>query len=133
MPVYELSIKNGAKLPPPNDPAPGAPVMGGGEQVTKDGLRVRNMTLDGMLTAPWFGLGGRPIVNHTGLTGTYNLMLKDWQPDLPAQGPNGLGQPSEGQASIFTVLEEQLGLKLTASKAPTEVVVIDSIEPPSEN
>ena len=60
-------------------------------------------------------------------------MLKDWQPDLPAQTANGLGPPPEGQASIFTVLEEQLGLKLAASKAPTEVVVIDGVERPSEN
>jgi uncharacterized protein (TIGR03435 family) len=107
--------------------------MGGGERVTKDGLQIRNMTLDGMLTAPWFGLGARPIVNMTGLTGTYNLALHDWQPDIPAQGPNSLGPPPEGQASIFTVLQEQLGLKLIASKTPIEVIVIDHIEPPSEN
>jgi uncharacterized protein (TIGR03435 family) len=143
MPVYELILgKDGPKLPPPNDTMPAAatpgsttpqPEMGGGEQVTKGGLRVRNMTLDGMLTAPWFGLGDRPIVNKTGLTGTYNLTLKDWQPEFPMQGPNGVVQPQEGQASIFAVLQEQLGLKLVTGKAPVEVVVIDHIEPPSEN
>jgi bla regulator protein blaR1 len=145
MPVYELTIaKDGAKLPAPNDTTPAAaapgstapprpPQMGGGEQVTQDGLRVRNMTLDGMLTAPWFGLGGRPILNKTGLTGTYNLTLHDWHPDIPAQGPNGLAPPPDGQASIFTVLQEQLGLKLTPGKASMEVVVIDHIERPSEN
>ncbi|HEY4381738.1 MAG TPA: TIGR03435 family protein, partial [Acidobacteriaceae bacterium] len=122
MPVYELTIaKGGAKLPAPND----ATVMGGGEILTKDGLRIHNMTLDGMLTAPWFGLGGRPIVNKTGLAGSYNLELHDWHPELPSQGPSSLAPPPEGQASIFTVLQEQLGVKLAPAKAPAEVVVID--------
>jgi uncharacterized protein (TIGR03435 family) len=145
MPVYELTIaRDGPKLPPPNDtkpPAatpgsadpPRAPQMGGGEILTKDGIRIRNLTLDGMLAPPWFGLGGRPIVNKTGLTGTYNLTL-NFVPDVPGQsGPNAPLVAPEGQASIFTALQEQLGLKLTAAKAPVEVLVIDSIEKPSEN
>ena len=69
MPVYELIIaKGGARLPAPNDTkppaaAPGsasdapprAPQMGGNEMLTKDGVKVRNMPLDGLLTPPWFG------------------------------------------------------------------------------
>jgi len=141
MPVYELIVaKRGAKLPAPNDSgpakdangAPRAPEMGGGEQVTSKGLRIHNMTLDGMLAAPWFELGTRPIVNKTGLTGHYNLTL-NWVPDLPRQAnTEGLAAP-EGEASIFAVLQEQLGLKLVPTKAPVEVVVIDHIEQPSAN
>jgi bla regulator protein blaR1 len=145
MPIYELIVaKDGPKLPPPNDSKPPVatpgsadpprpPKMGGGEQVTKDGLKVGNMTLDGMLTAPWFGLGGRPIVNKTGLTGTYNLTL-NWKPDIPGPpNPDGSASVPDGQASIFTVLQEELGLKLVSTKAPVEVIVIDHIEKPSEN
>jgi uncharacterized protein (TIGR03435 family) len=101
--------------------------------VTKEGVRIRNLTLDGMLQPGWFGLGGRPILNHTGLTGTYNLTL-NWVPDIPRPpGSEGAAPVPEGQASIFTVLQEQFGLKLTPGKAPVEVVVIDHIEKPTEN
>jgi uncharacterized protein (TIGR03435 family) len=141
MPVYELVVaKDGPKLPPPNTPPvapPGTttppPDMGGGEVVTQQGLRIRNMTLDGMLQAPWFGLNGRTIVNQTGLTGTYNLTL-NWTPDIPGRsGSNGVPAPPENQADIFTVLQEQLGLKLVPTKDQLEIIVIDHIEPPSEN
>jgi uncharacterized protein (TIGR03435 family) len=91
------------------------------------------MTLDGMLAAPWFGLGDRQIVNKTGLTGKYNLTL-NWLPDSPAQrGPGSEIAAPEGQPSIFTALQEQLGLRLVPTKAPIEVLVIDSIDPPTPN
>ncbi len=137
-PVWELTIaKGGAKLPPPNPPpADGTAVaaqMSGSWVATKDGVRIRNSTLDGMLYAPWFGLRGRPIVNKTGLTGNYNLTL-NWVPDIPGQsGPNLPLAAPEGQASIFTALDEQLGLKLESTKAPVDVLVIDHIERPSAN
>jgi uncharacterized protein (TIGR03435 family) len=143
LPVWQLTVaKGGTKLPPQNDAQPPAGAddasrarsMAGGEAVGPAGVRIRNMALDGMLTAPWFGLNDRPIVNATGLTGKYNLDL-NWIPDIPRQAANPNGPPPvpEGQASIFTVLEEQFGLKLVNAKAPVEVVVIDAVERPSEN
>jgi uncharacterized protein (TIGR03435 family) len=96
-------------------------------------VRVRNMKLDLMLTAPWFGLGDRPIVNKTGLTSTYNLTL-NWAPSQPPGPPTAGAAPEpDDSASIFTALQEQLGLKLVPAKDPVEVIVIDSIEKPSEN
>jgi uncharacterized protein (TIGR03435 family) len=107
--------------------------MGGGMLMSKTQVRVRNMTLDGMLTAPWFGLE-RPVVNKTDLTGTYNLTL-NWAPEpIAPVGADGTAAPEDtGGQSIFTALEEQLGLKLVAAKGPVEVVVIDSIDRPSVN
>jgi bla regulator protein BlaR1 len=141
-PVYELVIaKGGVKLPPPNQPpaaADGAKAvaaqMAGGMAMSKTQVRVRNMTLDGMLQAPRFGLGGRLVVNKTGLTGTYNLTL-NWAPEPSSPtGVDGAASPDDsGGESIFTALEEQLGLKLVPAKGPVEIVVIDHIERPSEN
>jgi uncharacterized protein (TIGR03435 family) len=138
MPTYDLTVaKDGPKLPPPNDtPSPDkltAANMSGGMVVLKDGIRVRNMTLDQMLQAPWYGLATHPIVNKTGLTGTYNLTLH-YIPDVPPPpGAEHPTAPDDSGPSIFTVLEEQLGLKLVPSKGSVEVIVIDSIERPSEN
>ena len=107
--------------------------MGGGMLVAKGKIRIHNMTLDGMLYGPFTGLGGRLIVNHTGLEGKYNITL-DWTPNEAGVGlPDGSQTTAENSPSIFTVLEEQLGLKLLPTKGPVEVVVIDSIELPSPN
>ena len=62
---------------------------------------------------------GRPIVDRTGLTGFFDLTL-EFTP-----GPDGL--------SIFTALQEQLGLKLEPARGPLDVVVIERIERPTEN
>jgi uncharacterized protein (TIGR03435 family) len=68
---------------------------------------------------------GRIVIDKTGLTGYYDVDLK-WTPDEDlANGGSG--------PSLFTALEEQLGLKLVSKKAPVDVVVVDHIERPSEN
>ena len=69
-----------------------------------------------------------PVVNHTDLEGVFNFKLH-WTPDkaMPADG-----RATEG-ASIFTAIQEQLGLRLRAEKAPVEILVIDHVEKPSEN
>jgi len=85
------------------------------------------------------GLGG-PVVDETGLNGCFNYKLV-WTPDQSdvfwrnppppdvlrqlAIDPNG--------PSIFTAIQEQLGLRLEARKVPTEVLLIDSVQKPSEN
>jgi uncharacterized protein (TIGR03435 family) len=67
----------------------------------------------------------RPVVNKTGLTGKYDFILK-FQPGQSTE------TDSEG-ASIFTAIQEQLGLKLEPTKGPLEVIIIDHIEKPSAN
>jgi uncharacterized protein (TIGR03435 family) len=62
------------------------------------------------------------VVNQTGLDGVFNLKLQ-WTPDVTAA--NGI--------SIFTAIQEQLGLRLRSQKAPVDVLVIDHAEKPSEN
>jgi uncharacterized protein (TIGR03435 family) len=48
-------------------------------------------------------------------------------------GPGSNHEPEDSEASIFTVLQESLGLKLEPAKAPVEFLVIDHVERPSEN
>jgi uncharacterized protein (TIGR03435 family) len=91
-----------------------------------------------MLATRLSGTLGRLVNDRTGLTGTFDLDVK-WTPmELPPQplvDPVGKEvDPSDGDgASIFTGLREQLGLRLRTEDGPSEVVVIDSAEPPSEN
>ena len=76
----------------------------------------------------------RVVVNQTGLTGTFDLDLQ-WA-DLaflfsPQANPND--PPLVDGPSLFTALEEQLGLKLESTKGPVDVLVIDHVEKPTED
>ena len=67
----------------------------------------------------------RPVVDMTGLEWYFDISL-DWRPDTA-------GSANDPRPSIYTAVEEQLGLKLEARKAPAEFIVIDHIERPSQN
>ena len=69
---------------------------------------------------------GKPVVDKTGLTGKYDFTLQ-YAPAARASTDD------TGKPSVFTALEEQLGLKLLSSKEPIDVLVIDSIEQPAAN
>jgi len=74
---------------------------------------------------------GRVVVDKTGIAGRYKLALT-WTPDDRAAPPSG-EPPVESAPSIFTALEEQLGLRLVSAKGPVEVLVIDRVEQPTGN
>jgi uncharacterized protein (TIGR03435 family) len=67
------------------------------------------------------GATGRYVVDKTGLTGLFDLAL-EFTPEQSADNPG---------ASLFTAIQEQLGLKLDAQRAPVEVLVIDSVALPT--
>lgn len=70
----------------------------------------------------------RTVINRTGLTGLFDIHL-EWTPDQPtAATPDDTSGPS-----IFTAVQEQLGLKLESGKGPVGFPVIDHAEKPSEN
>ena len=71
----------------------------------------------------------RPVVDRTNLTGAYDFDLT-FQPESPTPSP--IPAPADAP-SIFTAVQEQLGLKLDPQRVPTDVIVIDSVERPSEN
>jgi uncharacterized protein (TIGR03435 family) len=84
----------------------------------------------------------RPVVDKTGLTGRYDITLPlrveesaEPMPPNPADGQTTSASlpPDTSDPSLFTVFEEELGLKLTSTKGPGKILVIDHIEKPSEN
>jgi uncharacterized protein (TIGR03435 family) len=105
---------------------------GGG--AATDLLPGRNASM-GELAARLAALTGRPVVDQTGLTGrfTFDIQYEQVRDTIP--GRQGFGRPlnSDSSASLYKALEEQLGLKLEATKTPTEVLVIERLEKPSEN
>jgi uncharacterized protein (TIGR03435 family) len=78
----------------------------------------------------------RPVLDKTGLTGTYDFIL-EWIPDAAptssADAANVVTLPGIPGASLFTALQQQLGLKLEPGKGPIEMIVIDHVEKPSGN
>ena len=77
------------------------------------------------------GQTGRFVIDKTGLTGAYDLDLQ-WAPD-PTLGPAPPPGVQGDGASLFAALQEQLGLKLVATRGPVEVLVLDSAERPTED
>jgi uncharacterized protein (TIGR03435 family) len=75
---------------------------------------------------------GRPVIDKTGIQGRYDFALK-WTPETDADvGTNSAVSPDSGP-SIFTAIQEQMGLKLESTKGPVQVLVIDHVEMPTEN
>jgi uncharacterized protein (TIGR03435 family) len=77
---------------------------------------------------------GVPVKDNTGLSGLYEIALK-WTPDALAGTVADSGIPTDpvGGPSIFTAVQEQLGLRLEPMKSTVEYLVIDSAEKPSNN
>ncbi len=84
---------------------------------------------------------GRIVLDQTGLQGRYDFTLNYAQQDSAADfGAAGGGAasdnplpPASSGPSIFTALQDQLGLKLESTKGPVDIIVIDHIERPTEN
>ena len=81
----------------------------------------------------------RPVIDKTGLTGLFDMKL-EWIPGTEAPpspfGPNPNAPPPPPPAegpTVFTAIQEQLGLRLEGARGSVEVVVIDSAQKPTEN
>jgi uncharacterized protein (TIGR03435 family) len=143
LPVYSLVIaKNGPKLQEtkPDPATPGVAVGRGGPSVTSEGgngpvtLKVLHCA-SGDLASVFVPYVGRTVLDKTGLTAVYDFTLQ-FTPDdalkAPASGTGTL-PPDPTAPSIFTALQEQLGLKLESGKGAVDVIVIDHVEKPSGN
>jgi uncharacterized protein (TIGR03435 family) len=134
LPGYELIVaKSGSKL----QQSPSEPQMGWGANfgdIKANAMPVA--TLADILS----NFIHQTVTDKTGLTGKYDFELK-WADDRAARRPSQAAEgnsealapdPSEGP-SLFTAVQEQLGLKLQPTKVPVETLVIDHVEPPSPN
>lgn len=126
LPIYILVVaKGGAKL--------GTAQQTGSSVSTGNGrIEVQMANSVAVLAEELSKVVGRDVIDETGIAGRYDLKLQ-WTPDVfadPAANPSP--SPDSGP-SIFTALEEQLGLKLKPANGPVRVLVIDHIEMPSEN
>ena len=81
------------------------------------------------------GPTGRMVIDRTGIEGNFDFKL-EWMPDAAHMPLINGSRPPEGSAegaSIFTAVQEQLGLKLESTKGPVEILVIDRAEKATEN
>lgn len=150
LPIYVLVVgKNGPKFheseaAPPDPPgaANSGPAGPGGQRMVRMSRGEINMSSApiGMFAGTLSTQLGRKVLDETGLKGNYDIALK-WTPDseqragAPGDGGDGKATPPPDASgpSIFTALQEQLGLKLESKKGPVETFVIARVEKPSDN
>jgi bla regulator protein BlaR1 len=142
-PVYLMVVaKGGSKLHEPKPlsdnekflNADGTPQQGFAE-LTRAGLIVKGYSASKIAILLSHEVK-RPVLDKTGLTGAYDFTL-EWGRDIPMVAPPD-GDTSDAAVlpmagSIFTAIQEQLGLKLESGKGPVEYIVIDHVEKPSGN
>jgi len=141
LPVYELIVaKGGPKFT--GDGAAAADIHAAaaksgftaGGMLVNDGELVGHIMPVSSLAYSLSGEVGRTVIDKTGLTGNYDFELK-WTPEAEAgtSVDNGQTGPQSTASSIFTAVQEQLGLKLQPAKGPVETLVVDHVEKPSPN
>jgi uncharacterized protein (TIGR03435 family) len=137
VPIYALTVaKSGFRLraseagkctPPELDPRlPGQSQSNfcgslGAPAAESTEVKVRTLRIAAVLSM----ILGRPVADRTGITGVFPVHLK--------YSSEELGEAGSPAPSIFTAVQEQLGLKLESTRGPVEVLVIDRAERPSEN
>lgn len=145
LPVFDLVVdKGGSKLQAVADPAPAPPGAAAdssaaakpsrnvstrisNHQATMTASDADVESLVAMLNRQ-SELGGRIVIDKTGLAGKYNYSLQ-WSP----QRLNATADADTDGPSLFSALKEQLGLKLEPSKGPVDVVIIDAVSAPTAN
>lgn len=145
LPTYALVVaKGGPKLkvsetPPVESEGPGRGRGGQMRMMGRGHFEANGLPVSALANQLAQTLG-RSVIDKTGLTGDYDFKL-DWTPDENQRGliggpggeaPREPSAPAEG-VSIFTAVQDQLGLKLESTKGPVEILVIEGVEKASEN
>lgn len=127
-PIYILTIaKRGIKLQPSQIPDAAAAMRESGGKIEAKGMKLS--ALASVLSDEL----GRIVVDKTGLPGKYDVTLH-WSPELQkASSADGGSTLQDAGPSIFTALEDELGLKLEPSKGPVDTIIIDHVEKPTVN
>jgi uncharacterized protein (TIGR03435 family) len=138
LPVFAITVaKGGPKLKPSTAP-PGTlpelvniiyPEEKGGVHVM---LPARNATVAQLAAMMQRTVLDRAVVDQTGLSGTYDFDL-EWTPDENQFSGNLPRSVESTKPSLFVAMQEQLGLRLEATRGPVQALVIDRVDRPSEN
>lgn len=133
LPVYNLVvIKGGVKFSTVKDE--GTTIDSGTHSGTSTITIKSSSDATASLAEILYRYTGRVVIDKTGLTGNYSLALHFTPDDSVYGGPaSGTSAASDPGPSVFTALKEQLGLELKSGKAQVDVLVIDHIDPPTEN
>lgn len=107
------------QMPTPANGAPACGMMFGGNRILAGGIPLR------MLAQNITQAAGRVVFDKTGLEGRYELTLSY------NQNPSTGSDPGGDTVSVFTAVQEQLGLKLEPDRGPVRVLVVDHIERPT--
>ena len=130
--IYELEIAGGGpkmkeSTAPATDPSKLVSVVYPQRMV----MPARNATMTEFASLLQRALLDRPVVDKTGLTGRYDFDL-EWAPDETQFGGEVPAASSDAPSPpFFTAINQQLGLRLEATKGPVEALVIDSVDRPS--
>src|SRR5262245_31234963 len=120
MPIYILVVaNNGSRLTPAKDDE--RPMVGGTGPGRMQFQKTSMVTLAQNLSENL----SQMVIDKTGLSGMFDFTL-EWATDLSQPDP-------DRRPSIFTAVQEQLGLRLESGKGPVEVLIVDGVEKPSEN
>lgn len=151
LPVFVLVVSKPAKIGPQlilhtgsancpdsnvtsRDGASGSSSIPCGDMIVGPGHMTANKISMSDFAASLSGAAGRLVLDRTGLVGTFDLTLKytPEQQQAVAPGPDAVMPDPQGP-SLFTALQEQLGLKLDSQTAPVDVLVVDHVEEPMPN
>ena len=140
--IYELQLaKTGAKTGTKNSPklkesthSSDPPSVGPGvvypQRIV---MPARNATMGDFASLLQRAILDRPVVDKTGLSGRYDFDL-EWAPDETQFGGGVPAASSDApSAPLFSAIQEQLGLKLVATRGPVDALVVDKAEHPSAN
>jgi uncharacterized protein (TIGR03435 family) len=141
LPVYTLLIgKDGSKLKPSADQTPTLPPrqratgdvrgsIGGTISATSRTMRATAVPMSQLVNV-LIQQTGRLVIDKTNLQGLFDFNLQFSTAGLAGNAPPGTEDPNP---SLFTAVQEQLGLRLESTKGPVEVLMIESVQKPTEN
>jgi uncharacterized protein (TIGR03435 family) len=129
--IYELSVAKGGAKMKASAPSDEQAALISTVYPQKIVMPARNATMEDFVAILQRAVMDRPVVNKTGLQGKFDFDL-EWAPDETQFGGEVPVAPSDAPSPpLFVAMQEQLGLKLEATKGPVSAFVIDTAEKPS--
>ncbi len=136
LPVYAISIGKGGPAGIKMVKSASSGVNIGSQGLGR--VRVRGATMANLASRLHLRVLDRPVIDQSGLTDRYDFTL-DWRPDefqfpnVPAPQRAAAAAGADALPDLFTAFQDQLGMRLAATKASLDVFVIDNVSKPSEN